>query len=100
MVKYLKHQSSLKRKRESKKRSKETPVDFVTLCTGASGSGAPPSECGDVNPDVEIATSASSQDRAQIMDMVATSVSELGSNLNTELNSSLQDKFSSLVTMF
>ena len=90
MTKYLKHQSTLQRKRESKKRMKETPVDFATLCTGVSGSGAPPSEGGDAIPDVDIATSASSQDREQIVDLVATSVSELGSTLNSELNSSLQ----------
>ena len=31
MSRYLKHQGTLKRKRESKKRMKETPVDFATL---------------------------------------------------------------------
>ena len=95
MSKYMKHQGTLQRKRESKKRMKEAPVDFAVLCTGGSGSGAHLSEDGDVIPDaLDIATSASSQQREDVHDLVATSVAELGSQLDARLDSSLQSKFS------
>ena len=93
MSKYLKHQATLQRKRESKRRMKETPVDFAVLCTGGSGSGAPLSEDGGVIPDVDIETSASSLQRVEVHDMVATSIAELGSQLDSRLDKSLETKF-------
>ena len=77
---------------------KESPCDFATLCTGVSGSGVHLSEDCDANPDVlDIANSASSQNREYVQVLVATSVSELGAELESKLDSPLQLSLTCLV---